>query len=292
LVIPKKLKYVRDGQIINNIVSGEDPIFTRGKPIRLLAGYDGRTEEIFKGYISDISPQLPLEFRFEDDMYILKQTTITNYSKKDLTLKSLLTDILPAQYQNFKALDVQLGWMRIKRSNVASILDHLKSHYGLTCTFRGGVLYAGLRYDTTDPLNLNIHEFVFERDIIDDSRLVYKREDDVLIKLKAVSINDKNEKIEVEVGDTFGDQRTMYFYGLDEKALREIAEESIVKMKYEGFFGSFETFLQPKVEPGDAVKMVNKKLPEKDGVYLVKAVDATWGVYGGRQTIHLDRKVV
>lgn len=295
LTIPKKLNYKRNGKLITNVVEGADPLFRRGSVVTLQAGYTdqfGNSElnTVFQGYVSDIKPKLPLEFSIQDEMYKLKQVTVTNYSEKNLTLKKLLTDILPSGYQ-FEALDVQLGWFRIKRSNVVSIFEHLKSHYGLTCNFRDGVLYAGLRYITTNPLELRVSEFEFERNIINDSNLTYRRDDDIAIKLRAISINEKNEKIETEVGDQFGDQRTMYFYGLSMSDLTKIAEESLVKMKYEGFYGSFETFLLPKVETGEAVKLINGKLPEKNGIYLVKEVATRYGVNGGRQVITLDRKI-
>jgi len=291
LIIPKKLQYKRNGQIITNVIEGKDPLFKRGTPVTISAGYDSTVNQIFKGFVSDVIPRLPLEFSIQDEMFKLKQVTISNYSKNNLTLKQLLTDILPSGYK-FNALDVNLGWFRIKRSNVVAVFEHLRTHYGLTCNFRNGVLYAGLRYITTNPLELNIHEFEFEKNIIDDSKLIYNREDDVLIKLKAISIDGKNHKIETEVGDTDGDQRTMYFYGLGLADLKKIAAENLSKMKYEGFFGSFDTFLLPKVVPGDAVRMINKRLPEKNGVYLVKEVTTRIGPnIGGRQTIHLDRKV-
>lgn len=290
LTIPKKLNYKRAGRLVTNVVEGPDPLFRRGSIVSLNAGYNDELTERFQGYVSDISPRLPLELTLQDEMFKLKQHTVTGYTRQNMTLAELLTDILPAGY-TFQALDVTLGWIRVKRSNVVAIFEHLRDNYGLTCNFRKGVLYAGLRYITTNPLELTIQEFDFEKNIIDDNNLVYRRDDDVLIKLKAISIDTKNQKIEVEVGDPTGDQRTMYFYNLSMAALQIVAEESLSKLKYEGFFGSFLTFLTPQVTPGDAVKMINKRLPEKNGVYLVKEVKTTWGTNGGRQEITLDRKV-
>jgi len=64
------------------------------------------------------------------------------------------------------------------------------------------------------------------------------------------------------------------------------------RLKYEGFEGSFETFLEPKVEPGDAVRIIHKLYPEKDGVYLTKSVRTKFGAsFGGKQTIDLERKI-
>lgn len=290
LTIPKKVTYKRAGQTITNVVEGSNPLFKRGSAVQLFAGYDQTINQVFKGYISDITPKLPLVFSVQDEMYKMKQVTVSNYVKSGLTLNQLLTDILPVGTP-FQALDVTLGWFRIKRSNVAAVLDHLRTHYGLTCNFRNGTLYAGLRYITTDPLLLTTQEFEFEKNIINDDNLIYRRSDDVSIKLKAISINDKNQKIEEEVGDPQGDQRTMYFYGADRATLKKLADENLSKMKYEGFYGSFETLLLPQTKTGDAVRMINGKLPEKNGVYLVKEVVTRYGTEGGIQTIHLDRKI-
>lgn len=292
LTIPKKINYKRNGKLVTNIVEGADPLFKRGSKVSFSAGYDDNNLTRFTGYISDISPRLPLEFQVQDEMFQMKQRTIKNYYRKSTTLKALLTDLIPDI--PFQALDVTLGWIRVNRSTVAGVLNHLRDKYGLTCRFQDGILYAGLRYITTDPLELTVQEFRLDGEqcnVIDGDNLIYRREDDVLIKLKAVSINQKNEKIEIEVGDDDGEQRTMYFYNVSEKDLKTLAEESLKKLRYEGFAGSFLTFLSPQVKPGEAVKLISERLPEKDGVYLVKGVRTTYGVNGGRQEIELDRKV-
>lgn len=302
VIIPRKLNYRRNGVLLNNIVSGDNPVFKRGDPVELQAGYDDRINQVFKGYISDIVPRLPLKFSVQDRMYLLKQHKVGPYTVETVTLKKLLTDILPPDVK-FEALDVQLGWFRIRVTTAAKVLEHLQTHYGLTCNFRNDVLYCGLRYINTDlvnsmgMINPDYHLPVFRNgvNIADDTNLVFKRSDEQPIKLTAISINTKNEKIKVEVGDSFGEQRTMYFYNLDAASLKKIAEENIDKLKYTGFFGSFDTFLEPQIKKGDAIKLGDPQFEEKDGVYLVKAVHTSYGAKGsgpaGRQTIFVDKKV-
>ena len=72
---------------------------------------------------------------------------------------------------------------------------------------------------------------------------------------------------------------------------QKIADERIARMKFDGYRGSFTSFLLPRVQHGDAVKLTNPTIPEREGVYLVKQVITTYGVNGGRQEIFLDAKI-
>lgn len=73
--------------------------------------------------------------------------------------------------------------------------------------------------------------------------------------------------------------------------LLKLATEALEKLKYEGFRGSFTTFLQPMVRHGMAVKLIDPLIPDRNGVYLVRQVITRFGMEGGRQEITLDRKI-
>ena len=97
----------------------------------------------------------------------------------------------------------------------------------------------------------------------------------------------------LEVGDPEGEQRTYHFYNIsDKKQLEKVATEKLKASKYTGFKGVFETFGQPLLHHGDRLKMTSTKLPERDGVYLVKSVKRSFSVSGGyRQIFELGFKV-
>lgn len=298
IIIPKKLVYKRNGVRVDNITEGSNPVFKRGDAVTLAAGYDGKVTQRFAGFLADITPRLPLKFECQDLLWKLKQVSINKFSEKNVTLKSLLTAIMPADIP-FTALDFTLGLFRIKNATVAEVLEYLKKTYGIVSYFRDGRLISGFAYTTTDPAQLKIVPFQLESNadnnkgnVVSDADLIYKRVDDVKIKVKAISIHPDNTRTEIERGDTDGELRTLHFYDVSEAELKRLADEKISRLKYEGWRGSFTAFIEPEVRHGDAVKIKSLIFPEKDGTYLVKGVRTSVGVTdGGRQIITLDTKI-
>lgn len=292
ITVPKNLRLKKDGSFSENITVGVDALWKRGDPVEINLGYDNILDKRFQGFITGIQTKLPPEFVCQDAMWQLKQVNIPKYTKK-VRLRELLTDILPSTF-TFVADDVDLGKFRITRATIAEVLDYIKRTYGLSAYFKDGVLYVGFAYQlgrTTEIDESNITEFEFYKNIIDDSQLSYLRDDDVSLQVTAVNVHSDNTRTEIKVGDSFGDQRTLYFYNIDAATLQHLATEALEKLKYEGFRGSFTTFLQPFVKHGDAIRLVDPKIPDRNGIYLVRQVVTTFGMQGGRQEITLDRKI-
>jgi len=290
MTIPRKLRFTKDGEVVENIISGDNPLFKRGDAVSMVMGYSGQTASRFTGYISNISPQNPLVFDFQDEMYTLKQKTIKAYSKSGLTLTQLITDIVgdvPFEITQ----EFTIGKYTIKKANVAQVLEHLKSNYGVTSFFKNGTLFCGVAYPIKDIDTIKITDVDMEQFVIDDSNLIYQRNDDQKIKITAISIYPDNTRKEVEVGDEDGGDRTQYFYDVSEEDLKNYAEERLEKFKYTGYTGSFITFLNPIIRQGEAVRLTSSKRPDANGVYLVKRVITRSGVDGGRQEVELDIKI-
>ena len=292
IIIPKKLRLKKDGGFSGNITVGDSGLWRRGDTVTIDLGYNNILDRRFTGFITGIHTKLPPEFICQDAMWQLKQVNIPKYTKT-VGLRQLLTDILPSQY-TFVADNVNLGKFRITRATIVEVLDYIKRKYGLSAYFRSGVLYVGFAYQlgvNTEIDQDRIVEFEFYKNIIDDSGLDYLRDDDVSIQVTAVNVHPDNTRTEIKVGDSFGDQRTLYFYNITNSDLTRLANEALEKLKYEGFRGSFTTFIQPKVEHGDAVRLKDPDIPDRNGVYLVRQVVTRAGVDGGRQEITLDRKI-
>lgn len=315
LVFPKSIN--RDG---NNIFVGEDALFRKGDKVIVKHGYYPTLNKIFEGYITDIGSKIPIEIKCEDEMYLLKntniifptkRTVITNYiSKKGkvgkrlkkpriivdtYSLDDLLDSILP-DYIKYECLDMQLAKRAYTNVSVSRILEDLRSTYGLYSYFREDefgdqVLHVGFASDASTG---NTVEFEFENNIIDDSSLTYQVEDDVYYKVVVKLMNENNEVTEYTYGDTDGSQRTFHLYWDSSKPkpdVEKFGKEQLAKLKYTGYKGSFTTFGEPYVTNGDIVKLTSKKMPERNGNYLVKGVKRTWGVEGSRQEIEIVAKV-
>lgn len=278
IVLPRKLSF--EGK---QLFTGASAIFKRGDEVKIEVGYFPNKETIFEGYISYVSGSLPVEIECEDKMFLLKQTTVSKYSKESVSLNDLLVEILPDDI-DFECLDVHLGSFRISNTTVSKILDTLKGDYGFYSYFVNGVLHVGLPSDSSDTITA---EFGFEENIIDSDDLKYQSKDELFIKVVAISMQSDNTKKEVTVGDPEGSQRTYYTYNASESALKEFANLKLNEVKYTGYTGSFEAFLEPKVRHGDAAKLTSKKLPERDGSYEVVSVTTKLDIYGGRQIIEI-----
>lgn len=279
ITLPRKL--IWEGK---DIIGGNNPLIKRGDKVKIDLGYDDNLTNYFTGFVSKVNPRTPIELTCEDEIFQLKQKAIKNYSSESSSLSQMLTGI---GLTNFKAIDTQIGSFRVPNSTIAQCLEHLRSNYGFQSFFRDGVLYVGLAYY---PEMAKTIEKQFQFDIIDDN-LEYRRDDDTKIKVKAISILKDNTKIIVEVGDPDGDLRTLHFYNITKTELVKYANRELPKLKYTGFWGDFTTFGDVKIRHGDIVSLIDKKLPDRNGKYLVKKVDTSFGLQGFRQKVYLDSKV-
>jgi hypothetical protein len=305
--VPKKLRIKKNGLFTDSITSGENAPWKRNDPVRIEAGYDFVHDVRFEGVLTSITPKVPLQFMCEDKMFLLKQHTITkdviNTVNRDtsLTLKKLLQYVLPndsitglpyvLDVDDFEMPKFQI----ITPLTVVELFNYLKKNpFGFTFYFQDGKLHAGTAYKLSalaEVAATDIKEFEFQRNIIDDTNLDYMRDDDVKLRVKVINRTPQNVITEYLYGDPDGELRTIQVYNLSASEVNKIGNEALQKYKYEGFRGSFTTFLQPIVKHGQAVKLVDPLIPDRNGVYLVRQVVTRIGMYGGRQEITLDRKI-
>ncbi len=274
LKFPRKVKW-KDKKITDLIKRGNDLIVN--------IGYEDENDKVFTGIIREINADIPVTVKADDLMFKLKKNSIKTSFQK-VSLKEILTEIMPEGI-TWKAADINLGKFRINNATPAKVLAYLKSKYGIYSFFRKGTLYSGLRYWGEYK---NSHEFSFTKDIVSDN-LTYKIAEDIKYKVVAISIADDNSRTEVIKGDDNGEQRTFHYYNIEKKELERRAEQELEKLKYDGYRGTFTTFGQPTVFHGDAVKLIDKRYPEREGTYIVKSVRRNFGTQGYRQIIELDR---
>lgn len=279
ITVPRKLEF--QGQ---NIATGETPLIKRGDQVRIELGYDDENELAFTGYVYQINAKYPVTIDCQDEMFLLKTKPITQ-SFKDATLQSMLAMILPDV--SFEALGVSLGRFRISNATPAKVLEELRKKYYIKSWFRDGVLYSGFAYV---PKLQKRHKVKFEVHVIENN-LTYFRSEDVDIELKMVAIDKNNNKVEYLTGVEGGERRTLYYYGLSLDDLKTLADEELQRLKYDGYKGSVKIFGQPFVRHGDIIDLSSEKYPERDGSYLIKSVNYTFGIDGFRQIITLDTKI-
>ena len=286
IILPYKASF-KNAYLVN---SSADAIFKRGDKINIRCGYFPKLTTIFQGYISQINIDTPVELECEDEMWILKQTTTKKFTGTNIKLTTLLTAILPPTVK-FKALDVNVGDWRISdNANVSNVLEELRSKHSIFSQFIDGVLYVGLA--VTGTVKQNTEKFVFESQIIDASDLKYQLKEDVKVKIKVNVFYPDNKKVEpIEIGDPEGDLRTINLYNVPQADVVEIAKRELERVKYTGYHGSFLTFGEPYVRPGDIANLYSSVIKDRNGNYLIKSVSRNWGMEGYRQKIELETQV-
>ena len=229
---------------------------------------------------------------------------------------------------NFKCETINktlISWdnslLTAENETLATFLAKLKKDAFIFTYFRGNTLRVG-RSVYLD-LESKTKIFEFQNNII-SSDLSFKRKDDIVLSAVASnhiqeqtgttkdgSVKTKNKRIEVLVtlqndkviskvvkqGDkpdpnTDGERRTFTFLeAKNESDLIRLATEALRKYYYSGLKGKFTTFGTPYVQFGDQCQIINKILPEQNGIYKIKGVEYSGGVEGMRQIIELDYKV-
>ena len=283
ILLPRNLKY-ND----KNIYEGQNPLLRRGDKVEIFGGYYPNLTPLFSGYISKIGNNVPVEILCEDEMFILKQSIAPNISYESVNLRTLVGKILENTNIPYEALDAQIGAIRTQKASVGLVLQKLRTDYGLFSYFKNGKLRVGLAYYQSES---NTETILFERQMIDTGNLRYLKKDDVKVKLEGVIIKSDNSREEYNYGDPTGELRTIFQYGGTKAELDLKANLFLEQMNYTGYYGSFLTFIEPKVEPGDFVQLDSYIYPERKGKYVVKSVTSEIGMGGGRQNIELERRI-
>lgn len=290
IIIPKRIRYVnQQGQSVPNITTGENPLFKAGDPCSISAGYNSRLAQFFTGFIKGVRTEFPLVFEVEDPVYQLKQNSF-NLSLKNPKLSELLRKIIPSGINYEITAEQNLGNFRIKNASTAAVLNELRSKHGVFSFFRNGVLYVGL---SVVPKLQSTHRFEFNTpNLINGKNLTFVDSSERKIKVVCKSIDNNNNTLEATAGDQDGETRTLYFNNYSLKDLQATADRLKDELKYSGYEGNFTTFIDPIVNHGDVVELVNRTIPEQSGAYLVTRVVTRAGYnVGGRQNVYIKQKV-
>jgi hypothetical protein len=284
VILPRNIKY-ND----RNVYEGENPIMRRGDRIIITAAYHPNQTVIFTGYIAKINNNVPIELLCEDEMFLIKQAIAPNITSNSITLEEFLKKVLSEKSVPFEAINADLGKIRFPSLNVGKILQILRDEYGLYSFFINGKLYVGLAFY---PKLATEHYMLFERDMTADGmKLTYLKKDDVKVKVVGVII-EGTKRTEYTYGDPTGDVRTVSQIGGTKAQLDVKCNSFLEQANYTGYYGSFETFLEPKIVPGDYIVVDSWKYPERKGKYLVKSVSTTVSTdNGGKQVIELERRI-
>lgn len=281
LTFPRKITWDN-----KNLFFGDDAILKKGMAVEVSLGYDDVNVKSFTGYIRDVGVETPAVLQCEDAMFLLKKGSI-NFSGIDVSLTQLLAAIIPNSIPYQVTADRKLGQWRISQMTPSKILKELNDKYFIRSFFRDGVLYSGLAYV---PALQKRHKIQFNIHVIDNN-LEYRKAEDVQIQIKGIINYDDNKKEEIVLGDEDGEVRTFHYYNISKDELKKNLQEELNRLKFTGYRGSITIFGSPHIDHGDVITLSDPFYGERNGSYLIKSVNRTFGVSGYRQELELERKI-
>lgn len=263
-------------------------VFNRGDLVNIKLAYDDKLNEEFEGFIYKINLTSPLEIECIGYEYKLLGSLPTK-TFATTTLRGVLDYIISGTGLK---MDGQVPLVNMVNyvipANLTGIeaLQQLKERYGFTIFFVKSTIYSGLdfiKYRGTEKYSLGVNTPRADE-------LKYQLADDVKLKIKAIQINKDNTRLEAEIGDKDGEQRTLYFHtAASISDLKKLAESEIKKYKFSGYTGKLTTFLEPYAAPGMVADISDIKYGERNGKYEIRAVTTTFGTVGARRSLDIGK---
>lgn len=258
-----------------------------GDPVEIRLGYDGQMNTEFTGYVKRLNYKIPLEIECEDEYYHTRSVNCV-FSKKETSLKQCLTAILPG-IKLGSCADLTLKNFVVNGKSGNWVLGQLKKEYGLTVFFDlGGNLYVGKAHDVRGETV----KYRLRYNVIKDEDLKFQLASDVRMKVKAICYYKDGTKIEGELGEDGGENKTLYYYDVkDAKELKMLAQEELKRYSFDGYRGKIETFLFPYALPGMVAQLEDEVYRERSGSYYIESVDVSFGMGGARRNVEIGIKV-
>lgn len=258
-----------------------------GDPVEIRLGYDGQMNTEFIGYVKRLNYKVPFEIECEDEYYKTRSINCV-FSKKETSLKQCLSTVLPG-IKIASCIDLTLKNFVVNNKPGNWLLGYLKKEYGLTVFFDvEGRLYAGKAHDVQGDKV----KYQLRFNVIKDDDLKFQLAADVRLKVKAICYYKDGTKIEGELGEEGGENKTLYYYDIkDAKELKMLAQEELKRYSFDGYRGKIETFLFPFALPGMVAVLDDPVYQERSGNYYIESVDVSFGTGGARRKVEIGIKV-
>lgn len=258
-----------------------------GDPVEIRLGYDGQMNTEFIGYVKRLNYKVPFEIECEDEYYKTRSINCV-FSKKETSLKQCLSTVLPG-IKIASCIDLTLKNFVVNNKLGNWLLGYLKKEYGLTVFFDvEGRLYAGKAHDVQGDKV----KYQLRFNVIKDDDLKFQLAADVRLKVKAICYYKDGTKIEGELGEEGGENKTLYYYDVkDAKELKMLAQEELKRYSFDGYRGKIETFLFPFALPGMVAVLDDPVYQERSGNYYIESVDVSFGTGGARRKVEIGIKV-
>jgi hypothetical protein len=278
-----KAKIILPEAVINRVLQIENKI-KRGSKVLIKLGYDNKLVNEFEGYVEKITNDGSLVIHCEDSLFLFR-VSVPNVQLKPTSVKKIAEYLIAHIDKTYKlSCDYTINYEKftIHQATGYDVLKKLQEE-----------TKANIYFDTQAKV-LHIHPPYIEKGgsvvyamsrNIEKSSLEYKQAIDKKIEVTVESTDTKGKMKSITVGNTGGDKQTFKVGPMSELDMRTVAKAALLRGSYDGYEGSFDSWLIPYVSPSYSAKIVDHDYPYKIGWYYVVSVKTTFSASGGVRTI-------
>jgi len=305
-VINSALSFIGMGShpITNNLPNNSIEtaiLFKEGDTVSIDLGYNGQLKNEFRGFVRRVNITTPISIEMEGYAWQLRNQNILA-SWGPTTVKEVLQRIIQGT-DIILSPDIpviHLTSFRIPHHNGLDVLQYMKDKMLLTVYFDDNVLYVGIEEGRTTNLDTSngslLAEVVYNigYNVPTNQPDLKKRlaaNNLVRVRLKVKGKDGKNTLY--EAGDAGGSVHNKQIaHSTDANYLKMIAADRLKSLKYDGYEGNINGFLQPYCKPGWKATIIDKRYQgARSGTYFVPGIEVTFGVKGARRKVDITYKL-
>ena len=262
-----------------------------GDEVTIKFGYDGQNETEFTGYVDDVTTTKDgIEIRCMDELWNFKNTPVKDEVHGKIRLKQLLERICQQVNPEIEIdCDYDIGYKDfvIRHSTAYDVLRQIQEETKADIYFKGHTLHCHAPYAV---VNHQTAKFDFARNI-ETYDLKYIRAEDRPVEVEVTIRKPDGEPTKITYGTTGAKKISLRCTDDTTATAQKLAKEQHGRLTATGYEGSITGWLIPYVEPGMAISLHDKDIPDRDGKYYVIATETTYSRSGGQRKITLGRRL-
>lgn len=302
--LPTSARIKIDGNLLESTTSVANS-FSEGSPVKIDLGYNDTLTNEFIGFISRVNFKSPLEVECEGYSYQLRKRTYKQ-SFKNVKLLDILKFIstgtnIVIDAKNIE--DVEVTKLLLQDHSGTEALNLLKKMFDnlLLFWFDGKVLYAGLF--PAKPIGkivkyrigwnvINADQLKKRESKNTDVEIIYQARERSGNVVTATGGKLKAYKTVAAVSSkTEGERKRINTSVSNLPTLKKMANSQHYKTTYDGYDGKITAFLVPYCKPAWSIDLLDVKFKEREGKYIVNAVELTFGMSGARRILEIGNKL-
>ncbi len=272
-------------EAVMNVVMNIESKINRGTAVLIQLGYDGNLKTEFQGYIKEIpTNDSTLKIICEDALFLFR-VGVPDVELKPTSLKNIAQTLIDKIDPSFKLnCDYDIGYEKfvIHQATGYDVLKKIQEDSK-----------ANIYFDTTNKV-LHIHPPYVEvgntvkysmQVNIEKSSLEFRKAADKKVEVVVESTDLKGKVKSITTGTTGGEKITLKVGAMSEADMQKVASATLKKTSFDGYSGTFDSWLIPLIKPTDSVIIDDQDYPYKKGRYYVISVKTSFSESGAVRTI-------